>query len=481
MKFQYLFILVSESYQNMKWCTCIIFIFSITILKVNAISFYDDTVIHYHVQNGLQPSVNKHYLVDAKTGKPVFILATTAWNINALTYTEIDTLLQSIAGNGFNSIMFALDFYPQADEPNVYGHKAYTGTDKTDLDSAYFIYCDYIIDHCTKLGIYPMLYTMWSGKTTGIMNTYTPGQLFILGKKIGERYRKNRNVILVAGGESSPPYIDTARVNAMGMGLKEGSAGNNLVTVHPTSPHSNSEYYAHSVWLDFYMSQGKSNINGIGFDLTKAVSKDYNLPVVKPTMVGEHRYESGTKEDPLIQRRSLYLSIFAGSFGYAYGHNALWQMTPHTAQPWMLKSWAAGVINWKEALHTEASKQLANIKKLLYAYPYLQRIPDATIITSIQSDSIAYRVEAMRDGNYESNNASYIMVYISSPGTVSIKTSIISAKKLNIYWFDPATGKSELLEKNIINIGAYTSKPKTDRKEKDGVLVINSAGSKYHL
>jgi len=36
------------------------------------------------VNNGLKVSENKHYLVDAATGKPVFILATTLWNINAL-------------------------------------------------------------------------------------------------------------------------------------------------------------------------------------------------------------------------------------------------------------------------------------------------------------------------------------------------------------------------------------------------------------
>src|SRR5476649_2935093 len=93
------------------------------------------------VKNGLKVSADKHYLVDAITAKPVFILATTAWNINSLTYAEIDTLLQATASHGFNSIMFALDFYPQADEPNVYGQKAYIGDEKTDLNPAYFKYC----------------------------------------------------------------------------------------------------------------------------------------------------------------------------------------------------------------------------------------------------------------------------------------------------------------------------------------------------
>ena len=143
-----------------------------------------------NVKDGLKISADKHYLTDAKTGAPVFLLATTAWNINALTYPEIDTLLQSTASHGFNAIMFALDFYPQADEPNVYEQKAYTGPDKTDLNPDYFAYCDYIINNCTKYNLYPMVYTMWSGKNAGIMNNYTPEQLHTLGKKIGAKYKK---------------------------------------------------------------------------------------------------------------------------------------------------------------------------------------------------------------------------------------------------------------------------------------------------
>ena len=431
------------------------------------------------VTHGLKVGANKHYLVDAVTGKPVFILATTAWNINALTYPEIDTLLQSIAGNGFNSIMFALDFFPQATEANIYGESAYNGPGKTDLNPAYFTYCDHIIRQCTHYGIYPMIYTMWSGKTAGIMNTYTPEQLHHLGKKIGERFRRYKNVILVAGGESSPPYIDTIPVNAMGRGLKEGCRNQNLVSVHPCSPHSNSEFYSNSGWLDFYMTQAKSNLSGITFDLTKSVKKDYSLIPQKPTMVAEHRYESGTDEDPIIQRRSLYLSVFAGGFGYAYGHNALWQMTPHTAQHWMLKSWKAGVSNWKEALNTPAQQQLHYIKTLLNAFPYLQRIPDQSLLLSVHRDSINRKVEVMRDGEPGSDNATYILAYLSSAQAVSIKTDVIKAAKLNIYWFDPQTGNSKVIASQWNNTGNYSLSERVGGR--DGVLAISDASKNYRL
>jgi hypothetical protein len=434
-------------------------------------------VTHAQVTNGLQVSGNKHDLVNAATGQPVFLLATTVWNINALTYPEIDTLLQSVSGNGFNAIMFALDFYPQADEPNIYGEKAYIGREKTDLNPTYFRYCDHIVDQCTRYGIYPMIYTMWSGKTSGIMNTYTPEQLYTLGKRIGARYREHQNVILVAGGESSPPYIDTIPVNAMGRGLKEGSEGHNLVSVHPCSPHSNSEFYARSGWLDFYMSQAKSNMSGLTFDLTKAVSKDYALTLQKPTMVAEHRYESGATEDPVIQRRSLYLSVFAGGFGYAYGHNALWQMTPHTAQAWMLKSWKSGVADWKQALNTPAQQQLQYIKKLLYAFPYLTRVPDQSLLLTAQADSIQNKVEMMRDGNIGKNDATYIMAYLSSARAVAIDTKVIPAEKLDAWWFDPRTGTAEMIAKAMKNTGSFQSDKKTDGP--DWVLVISNAAKNY--
>ncbi len=458
-----------------KMCTRHLLILMLFSLRVS-ISFGQEYNIS-NVGHGLKVSANHRYLTDTKTGKPVFLLATTAWNINALKYEEIDTLIKSAAGNGFNSIMFALDFYPQADEPNAYGEKPYTGPDKTDLNPAYFNYCDQIIDKCTRYGIYPMVYTMWSGKTTGIMNTYSPDQLYALGTKIGAHFKEHKNVILVVGGESSPPYIDTTHANAMGRGLKNGSEGNNLISIHPCSPHSDSEFYAASPWLDFYMVQGKSNINGISYDFTKLIAKDHPRSAEKPIMLAEQRYETGTSEDPVIQRRSLYLSVFAGGFGYAYGHNALWQMTPHTAQPWMLKSWASGVTNWKKALNTIAQQQLQHIKTLLYAFPYEERIPDQSLLVSAKHDSITNKVEIMRDGITGKRDATYIMSYLSTAQPLILKTDILKSGKLNAWWFDPRTGTFETIALAFKNAGSYQPPVKTNGP--DWVLIVADARKPY--
>jgi Protein of unknown function (DUF4038)/Putative collagen-binding domain of a collagenase len=425
------------------------------------------------VLDGLKVSDNHHYLVDAKTGAPVFLLADTAWNLGALKLEEIETYLQSREDHGFNTVMFALNFSPQASETNAYGQPAYIGADKTELNPAYFETCDAIVKRAALHHLYVMLYAMWAGEKAGTMNHYTAAQLTTLGHALGRHYAGVPNVIFCAGGESTPHYIGADRVNALGSALKEGCDGKNLVTVHPTSPNSSSRFYAESSWLDFYMCQAKSGSGPMNekFDAAALVSGDWKISSVKPTMMGEHRYESGTQEDPLIQRRNIYQCVFAGGCGYAYGHDALWQMTPHTGLPWMLHGWTPGVTNWLDALDTPAVRQLQNIKKLLYAHPYLTRIPDQSLVLDGQGTNVATRVQATRDGTLGHNDATYIMAYISSPQTVTLNTAAISARTLNVYWFNPSTGENELLHENFTNPGNLTLEK---RPQGDWVAVIEA-------
>ena len=431
------------------------------------------------VAPALKVSANQHYLVDAGTGAPVFLLADTAWNLGALNFEEIDTYLQSRSGHGFNTVMFALNFAPQAEEKNAYGQAAYLGAEKTELNPAYFRYCDAVIDQAAARGLYVMIYAMWAGEKAGTMNHYTVTQLLNLGRALGRRYAGVPNVIFCAGGEASPHYIEIERVNAIGQGLKEGCAGKNLVTVHPVSENSTSRFYAASPWLDFYLSQAKSGsaAKNTAWDAAALVEGDWRVTPLKPTMMAEHRYETGTQEDPLIQRRSLYQCVFAGGFGYAYGHNALWQMTPHTAQPWMKKGWPAGVENWREALDAPAVRQLHHIKALLFSHPYLERIPDQSLVLTGQGSDVFTRVQATRDGTPGKNDATYLMAYLSAPADVTLNTGVIAAHTLRAYWFDPATGGTEMIGAPFTNSGrlALEKRPQGG----DWVAVIEAAARNY--
>ena len=431
------------------------------------------------VNNGLKVSENHRYLMDAATG-PVFILADTAWNLGALKLEEIDIYLQSRADHGFNTVMFALNFVPQAEENNAYGEPAYLGTDMTELNPAYFETCDKIVDRAAARGLYVMLYSMWGGKSSGIMQKYTPAQLSKIGQELGHKYSGIPNVIFCVGGESTPPHhVDAERVNALGAALKVGCEGHNLVTVHPESEYSSSSFFANASWLDFSLCQAKSSCDpkSVAYDAAALVARDWETSPVKPTMMGEHRYESGVKEDPLIQRRSLYQCVFAGAFGHAYGHNALWQMTPHTAQGWMLKSWTPGVKDWSEVLDTPATRQLHQIKALLYSHPYFERIPDQSLVLSGQGGDVATRIQSTRDGTIGKKNATYLMAYLSAPAKVTLDTEVIPARTLNAYWFSPETGGCEVIQELFTNKESLTLEARPQGQ--DWVVVVEDASRNY--
>jgi hypothetical protein len=93
-----------------------------------------------------------------------------------------------------------------------------------------------------------------------------------------------------------------------------------------------------------------------------------------------------------------------------------------------------------------------------------------------QGTNVATRVQATRDGTSGKNDATYIMAYISSPQTVTLNTAAISARTLNVYWFNPATGASELLRENFANPGNLTLEK---RPQGDWVAVIEDAAKNY--
>lgn len=422
-------------------------------------------------------SADGHHFIDRESGKPVLLLCDTGWNLLSLDFNDCTKYINSRADNGFNTVMFALSFEPQAKAENAYGERMYIGDDKTELNPKAMKYVDRIVDYCYKRGLYAMVYCMWAGKKAGTMNNYTPQQLYNIGRSIGRHFRGKDNVILVTGGESTPHYIDTAHTSAIGRGLKEGCDGKNLVGVHPVSGHSSSEFFANCQWIDFYMIQGKSGITGGKYDYEPLVTNDFNTQPARPTLLIEHRYESGTAEDPIIQRRNLYISLLAGAAGWGYGHNALWQMTPNTGLPWMLKGWPPGTDSWKKVLYTEAARQLHHVFTLANALPLMARHPADSLLISPAKGDITVRSVAARDGHHGHNDATFIAVYIQTHGETLVKTEAIKADRLGIWLFSPADGTVKQVATDVNNTGTVSIN--NSGKHSEVVAIIAAANSGY--
>ena len=401
----------------------------------------------------LAVSPDGHSFVDKNTGRSVFLLCDTGWNLLSLDYDDYTCYVESRVENRFNTIMFALSFEPQAKAENAYGERMYIGDGNAELNPKALAYVDSIVSDCYRRGLYVMLYCMWAGRKSGTMNRYTPSQLYEIGFDIGSHFGGRDNVIFVTGGESTPGFVDTVRTAAIGRGLKNGCGRRNLVGVHPTACHSSSEFFAECDWLDFNMIQGKSGTSGTDYNYEPLVCRDYRSKPARPTMLIENRYESGTGEDPAIQRRQLYISMLAGAAGWGYGHNALWQMTPNTGKPWMLRGWAPGTDSWKKVLRTKAVTQFRHVFTFLDFLPSTPRIPAQELLLSNQGSGINARIELARDGTPGTADATYIVAYIPSSASVSVDTRSIDSRKLYLWAFTPADGKIEKISDGQPNTG----------------------------
>ena len=127
-------------------------------------------------------------------------------------------------------------------------------------------------------------------------------------------------------------------------------------------------------------------------DQTRA---DYDLQPTKPVIDGEPIYEDhpiafNARENghsiSADVRRPLYWDLFSGAFGHTYGHHSVWQMWAPGRQPVN-----GPLLPWYEAIKQPGASQMQYGRRLIESRPFLNRIPDDSIIVS---DAVATAVPA---------------------------------------------------------------------------------------
>ncbi len=109
--------------------------------------------------------------------------------------------------------------------------------------------------------------------------------------------------------------------------------------------------------------------------------------------------------------------------------------------------------------------------------PDFTRIPDQSIILSGQGKAMIDRVQATRDGTIDRHNATYLMAYAAAPTDLTLETRVIAAHRLNVWKFNPATGSTKSIAKNIVNTGKLAVKKRS--ADGDTVIIIDNADKQY--
>lgn len=433
----------------------------------------------------LKVSENQRYLI-TEDGAPFFYMADTAWELfHRCNREEAELYLEKRAEQGFNVIQaVALAEIDGLNTPNPYGQTPLKNNDPKTPNPTYFEHVDYIIKKANDLGIYIALLPTWGDKLFkkgwGVgPEVFNDENARVFGNWIGNRYKAYDNIIWIIGGDRNPRdnSQDVEVWNQMAEGITEAAGGydKTLMSFHPQPKDGggSSTWFHEKKWLDFNMHQtGHCADQGT----YKHIEHDYELIPVKPTLDGEPLYEDhpncfNAKElghsIPEDIRRIMYWNVFAGAFGQTYGCHDVWQM---------YKPDKEGINQplrpWPVALDLPMARQVKHLKNLMLSRPFLDRIPDKSMVLGPQEGDNDY-VIATRD-----SKGSYAMIYFPTGKTTTLDFSKLTANEFDSLWYDPRTGNVFSADGIVIS-DKTTIRPPTSGMGQDWVLVVDDASKGF--
>lgn len=434
----------------------------------------------------LRVSDNNRFLVH-RDGSPFFWLGDTGWLLpERLDRDEAAYYLRRSAEAGFNVVQIqVVNGIPAI---NAYGKMSHPfGWDmsraSTPGEYGYWEHLDYIIDVAEREGIYIGMVCVWGGLVkAGLMNEEQAREY---GTFLAERYGKRKNIIWIIGGDIQGD-IKTKEWITLAETIRDIDP-DHLMTFHPRGRTTSAKWFNDCHWLDFNMFQsGHRRYN------QRMGNKDYPIPdgteedswmyvdsawvhqPIKPVLDGEPSYEDipqglHSAEEPLWNdkdvRRYAYWSVFSGSCGHTYGHNAIMQFV-RPAVPGAY--YADGEKKpWWKALDDPGRNQMKHMKHLMLAFPYAERVPDSLIV---KNNGIRYdRLMATRGNDY-------LMVYNHTGRDMELDLSRISGDKKNVWIMNPSTGELRYLGNTKNKTYRYTPEGSDDL-----VLIAVDANCKYLL
>jgi hypothetical protein len=432
----------------------------------------------------LKVSNNKHFLVHAD-GRPFFYLGDTAWELfHRTTKQDAELYLKTRSTQGYTVIQAVAVSELQGDQvPNVYGFLPWKDSNPDQImikdgpDNDYWDYVDFIVRRANDFGLYVGFLPSWGEYWKDrILNEKNARRY---GKFLGERY-KNAGLIWILGGDRpANESRDVSILRELAAGIRDGGA-RQLITFHPCGACGSAQWLHEEKWLDFNMRQNGHTDNYSGrYDKTL---EDYERTPTKPILDAEPIYEDhpidfNAKErgysTAIDVRRAFYWDVFNGACGHIYGNHAVWQMYDGKREPVNMP-----LMTWREAIVQPGARQMIFGRKLMESRPFLTRIPDPNLIvtdrvaTNIPGEG-RYRFVATRD-----EAGTYAMIYVPVGRKFYVQTSVLKAKKIKGWWYNPRTGVAK-------SIGIFDNKDKklfkspTPGEDLDWVLVLDDLAKDY--
>lgn len=441
----------------------------------------------------LRISRNGRYLVD-QNDKPFRIQGDSAQSLIAnLTYAEAQIYLSDRQAKGFNAININLlehKFAVRA-PANRNGDPPFTSPgDFSKPNETYFSFADSIIRLAASKGMLVSFAAMYLGYNGGdegwwkeLTNSVnTQSVCYNFGLYVGNRYKNQKNIFWVIGGDFMPPRGSEgeARLLKFMQGVKAAGAKqlwsgdwepNTIATDEPS--------FAPSMDLNAVYTYGLKGKSGGATYVESRSAFSYAPP--RPAYLKETRYENehGPEGEPAAVRNVQYRAIFGGcTAGAFFGHRDIWEFS--TDKWW--SGFDFGHAPWQKALSSPGTYDMVRLGQLLDAVPWFDLVPSG----------LAGSKEFITQGGGNFGDADYISAAATSNGklflayippavrgsvTFSIDLALLNGSA-HARWFDPASGKyTEISQNPLPNRGAVIFKTpgKNAAGSTDWVLVLQAA------
>jgi len=432
--------------------------------------------------------VNGHVL-ETESGKSFFPVADTAWLIaSKLDRAEVITYLDKRKSQHFNTINMTA-FINEGTEANQYGDHPFqivsgkydplqpiTTTGSNPANAAeydFWDHLDFIINSAKDRGLYVILLPAWGARIAGAWGSGVPNSDVILNTGnaksyatwIATRYKNFDNIIWMISGDRSGVYGSydyRPAFREMAAGVLAGNPNRPLLqSFHPQKGKPNSsEWFHNDSWLSFNSIQDYPTVE------EGSIRHDFALSPTKPTWLFEGRYEDYSGFGSWQVRFQAYQTVFAGGFGYTYGHMSIWDFDS----------------DWETQMDDPGANDMQHLRNLMYSLSdshFFSLVPDQTLIDgdtgSMPDDTTSSRIVAIRSGG-----KGVAMVYSANGRNITVKMSQLYNAPMRARWFNPRDGSYSTISTNVPSGSGAPNHlfdpPGSTANGNDYILVLDEGG-----
>lgn len=381
------------------------------------------------------------YLIDS-TGLPFLMQGEAAWSLTSQ-INDTDTLqyLDDRVSRGFNAIITECMEHKFTDATpawkNAAGDIPFDSSNNFDQpNEPFWVHLDWLLKRCEERGIVVLLTPAYLGFTAtdegwyDVMVTNGTTKLRTYGQFLGNRYKRQDNIIWMHGADRQP--ADPTLTEAVANGILDNDTSK-VHTAHVVRGTSAWTYWGPGNLNESWLKVNTSYTGDV-VDQYTAHLAEYGRSPTMPFVNIEAIYEKENSVTDLTLRNQIWWTYLSGGVGHFFGNNPIWGFGD---SPSLAFQSGTPSSDWKAVLGGNGSVFMNHAGRVLKPRRWYDLVPDQTHVyvtggngTSGTSDYATVSAAA---------NGELLIGYFPTSRTVTLDATKFS-KPFYIRWIDPANG-----------------------------------------